>query len=168
MGKLGFTVELQKCIGCRACQMACKDKNHLAPGTCCRRVDQVRWGDRQMHYSGACSHCDRPACVAACPTGAMYLADDGTVQHEDGKCIGCGSCVWSCPYGAVTLDRGLAVKCNACADLRARGEAPACVAACPTHCLSFGPLQRRQGRADFLPDPALTDPSLCLKGGKVL
>ena len=168
MGRLGFTFDLDKCIGCKACQMACKDRGHLELGRFFRRVEVVEAGGRLRHYSAACNHCEHPACVAACPTGAMYVAEDGTVQHDDGKCIGCGSCVWSCPYGAVSLSTGLASKCDACRDLLEKGEKPACVAACPTRCLDFGPLERRQGRAEFLPDPGLTDPSLCLKGGKSL
>ena len=170
MGKLGFTFHMDRCIGCKACQVACKDKNHLEAGTFFRRVDTVTDGGRPVHFSGACNHCENPACVAACPTGAMYLAPDGTVQHDDGKCIGCGSCVWACPYGAVSLSRqtGTAVKCNACEDLLKTGQQPACVQACITHCLEFGPIEpeQRQARTDFLPDPGITNPTLRIVTGK--
>lgn len=170
VARLGFIFHIDQCIGCRACQVACKDKNHLEVGTYFRRVDTVVEDGVYKHYSAACNQCRNAACVQACPTGAMYIAKDGTVQHDDGKCIGCGSCMWACPYGSVKLSRlkGTATKCNSCIDLREKGEKPACVQACITHCLDFGLIEEDElnGDASFLPSPLKTQPTLKIVRGQ--
>lgn len=165
-----FFHNLNTCIGCCACQTACKDKNNLCPGEFFRRVEQVPMPEtgRLRFYSGACCHCGEPACVAICPNGAFFKAEDGTVLHDDGKCIGCGKCLWACPYGAISLslDKGVAHKCDGCYDLRQKGLEPACVAACVNRSLQFGKTDGRCGEAElvsalpeWLPD-AGTDPSI--------
>lgn len=143
-----FYHNLDTCVGCCACQTACKDRNGLCTGDFFRRVAQVRLPNGKLRfYSGSCNHCERPACIAACPNRAFYKAPDGTVLHDDGKCIGCGKCVWSCPYGEVTLsrERGVAQKCDGCYDRRQRGQAPACVAACINRSLQFECTDGRSG-----------------------
>ena len=100
----GFYFNQQMCIGCRTCQVACKDKNDLEVGYLFRRVESFEVGEfpapATFHYSGACNHCHTPACVEVCPAGATYInEEDGTVQHDDEACIGCGYCVKACPYG---------------------------------------------------------------------
>ena len=136
---LRFTYEMKKCIACQACQVACKDKNHLETGTFFRRVATFAHNGTFVHFSGGCHHCEDAACIKACQTQAMHRADDFTVAHDASKCISCHACVWSCPYGAVSISKktDLAQKCNSCADLRASGSKPACVQACLTHCLDF-------------------------------
>jgi NAD-dependent dihydropyrimidine dehydrogenase PreA subunit len=106
----------------------------------------------------------------------MYRAADGTVQHRDDLCIGCGRCVHHCPYGAPTLNRytGYAQKCDACAERRAEGRQPACVEACPMRALHFGDLEEleRQFGAGhgaslpFLPPEEGTNPSLVVRGAE--
>ena len=164
MAKLGFVYDITRCTGCKACQVACKDKNNLPEGDYYRRVDIFEYEGHTVRYSGACNHCEEPLCAAACLTGAMHKAADGTVQHADGLCIGCGACVWSCPYGAPHFSRGkgLSQKCDACADLREKGQSPACVQACITHCLRFEALEdAAPGETPgFLPAPELTRPAL--------
>lgn len=175
MKRLGFLYDTTRCVGCKACQVACKEQNKLGTGDFFRRVE-TRPEDnsgRLMHFSGACNHCEHPACTAVCPTGAMYVAEDGTVQHDDERCVGCGRCVHHCPYGAPSLNKvtGYAQKCDACASLRSTGQAPVCVAACPTRALQFGPLESFQQEAhiapsdalSFLPSVSLTSPSLLLR-----
>lgn len=138
-----FLYDQTRCMGCNACQMACKDKNDLEPGLFFRRVETIRYEEDgkvvYAHYSGACNHCQEAACVKACPVGAMVHMEDGSVRQAEGRCIGCGACTWACPYGAVSLSHklGIARKCDLCIDLRRQGKAPACVDACPTHCLTF-------------------------------
>lgn len=138
-----FLYDQTRCMGCNACQMACKDKNDLEPGLFFRRVETIRYEEDgkvvYAHYSGACNHCQEAACVKACPVGAMVHMEDGSVRQAEGLCIGCGACTWACPYGAVSLSHklGIARKCDLCTDLRRQGKAPACVDACPTHCLTF-------------------------------
>lgn len=177
MKRFGFLYDITRCTGCKACQVACKEHNSLGAGEFFRRVDTFETtidGDwKWIHFSGACNHCKDPFCVAVCPTGAMYVAEDGTVQHHDTLCIGCGRCVHHCPYGAPSLNQvtGYAQKCDACADLRRLGREPACAAACPVRALHFGPLDMLQkeyggGSSDgvsFLPPTDLTSPSLALR-----
>jgi len=75
MGKPGFFYDTARCTGCGACQVACKEKNQLPVGDFCRRVDTVcvngEAGEKWMHFSGACNHCENAACMEVCPTGAM-------------------------------------------------------------------------------------------------
>ena len=177
MGGLGFVYDQTRCIGCNACQMACKDEHDLEPGLFFRRVDTIEFtdenGEHVMHYSGACNHCEDPACVKHCPTGAMYIREDGTVGNHTEKCIGCGCCVWACPYGAPIVSHrlGKSLKCDSCYDRRREGKEPACVAACITHCLRFGDLEeltrddpdRYTASLPFLPSPDLTHPSLRIR-----
>ena len=180
MGKLGFFYDTARCTGCRVCQVACKEKNHLPVGDFCRRVDTIcvkdEAGEKWVHFSGACNHCENAACLAVCPTGAMYRAADGTVQHQNDLCIGCGRCMHHCPYGAPTLNRytGYAQKCDACAERRAEGRQPACVEACPMRALHFGDLEEleRQFGAEhgaslpFLAPEESTNPCLMVRGAE--
>lgn len=146
MTKMGYYFNQANCIGCRACQIACKDKNDLPVHIVFRRVADFEVGafpnSRIYHYSATCNHCRKPACVDACPSGANYISEsDGTVQHDMGKCIGCQYCVNACPYGnpQYVEAKKKVEKCDACIQLRTAGEKPACVAACATRALEFGP-----------------------------
>lgn len=170
MKKRGFLYNSTICISCGACQVACQSSNGLQAGEYFRRVVVREGADgRGIAFSGGCNHCANPACVAACPTGAMYRDEAaGAVLHDDGRCIGCGACVWNCPYGAVSLSAttGVSQKCDSCIGRRSQGLPPACVAACPMGALRWdepeAPAERqewRQLQADFLPSPAVTNPS---------
>lgn len=153
---LGFYFDMTRCIGCRACQVACKDRNDLPIGMLFRYVKTYETGSFPKvgiyNYSGSCNHCETPACVTVCPVGAMYKAEDGTVIHDDDMCIGCQACVRICPYGVPQYDevRKITRKCDACASLRAKGENPACVDACPNRALDFGDVDEL--KAKYGPD----------------
>ena len=175
MGQLGFHVDSTHCIGCRTCQIACKDKNNLSVGMLFRHVETYEGGKFPdpwvYNISLTCNHCAEPQCVANCPTGAMYKrAEDGVVLHNADLCIGCRYCQWSCPYGAIAFleAAGKVTKCNACADLLAQNQNPACVDACVMRVLHFGDLEtlRKQygGTSDIavLPDSQITKPSLLI------
>ena len=166
MERLGFYYNMDTCVSCGACQMACKSENGLIQEENYRRVAALVYGP----FSGSCNHCQEAACVKACPTGAMYKAADGTTQHDDGKCIGCGACMWNCPYGAITFSksRGVTQKCTSCASRRARGEEPACVKACPTKSIRFGVLEETRADFPFLPDEELTQPNRYINPSKRL
>ncbi len=143
MSRWGFVLDQAKCIGCNACQIACKDRNHLEPGKNFRRADTVSYEEdgltKYAHFSGGCHHCEDPACLNACPFGAMKKNEDGIVVVDENVCRGCGACERACSYGAVYVSvwSKKAMKCDGCAELRAQGRQPACVEACPTHCLEF-------------------------------
>lgn len=173
---LGFYFDMNACTGCHTCQVACKDVNDLMAGTNFRTVRSFESGAypdaRLYNYSGACNHCEKPACVANCPTGAMYISEDGTVLHQDDVCIGCKTCVNSCPYGAPQYIEDLKIvkKCDSCIKFRNAGQEPTCVSSCLMRCLEFGDLdelKERHGDAlvnelPMLPSADMTNPSILI------
>lgn len=170
----GFYFNQEACIGCRTCQVACKDKNDLPVGYLFRKVKSFEIGEfpsvARYHYSGSCNQCENPQCVAVCPTEATFInAEDGTIQHDDSKCIGCQYCVNACPYGHPVYieDLNITHRCDACIDLREQGEQPACVSSCVMRALEFGPIDElRESHPEgvdaivVLPDPSQTTPSI--------
>lgn len=157
-----FHINSSACTGCKACQIACKDKNNLPVGIRWRRVYHYSGGgwvadarhpdlmvpNRIFAYSVSlsCMHCQDPACVSVCPTGAMSKGEDGIVTVNSDVCIGCRYCEWACPYDAPQFDEasGVMTKCNFCQDLLAQGQNPACVDACPMRALDYGELEELQ------------------------
>ena len=149
MAEMGFYIDMTSCIGCHTCQIACKDAKSLEVGTLFRRVDSYETGSFPTpgwyHYSHTCNHCESPACVANCPTGAMHVnEEDGSVQHDDETCIGCQTCVKSCPYSVPQYieELGVVHKCDMCHELTAAGENPACVDACLMRCIEWGEVEK--------------------------
>jgi anaerobic dimethyl sulfoxide reductase subunit B len=146
-----FTFDASSCSGCKACQIACKDKNNLPTGVLWRRVYEVSGGSWQQHgeawttdvfaynLSIACNHCIHPKCAGVCPTNAYVVRADGIVYIDESKCVGCGYCSWACPYSAPRYNPELhhMTKCNFCFDNIDAGLPPACVAACPLRVLEF-------------------------------
>lgn len=148
---LGFYFDATRCTGCRTCQIACKDKNRLEVGTLYREVKTYSVGTypnaKVFHFSGSCNHCENPACVAACASGAMYKTNDGAVLCDTELCDGCGNCVAACPYGAPKmLDSGVAGKCDSCYALRKVGGNTACVDACLARALDFGEMDELKAK----------------------
>lgn len=175
---LGFYVDLQRCIGCRTCQVACKDRRDLqSAGPRPRRVDSFECGTYPdvslFHLALSCNHCDEPACVAGCPTAALHKVDDGTVQYDADRCVVCRNCMTVCPYGAPQHDEdaNLIAKCDACKALRDAGRNPVCVDACPMRAIEFGELDElRAAHGDdltselpVLPSADVTHPNLLLR-----
>ena len=171
----GFYFDMTRCTGCRACQIACKDKNRLEVGTVYRYAKTYSVGSfpavEGYSYSANCNHCGTPMCLAACPTEAIYRADDGTVIIDQEVCTGSGSCIEACPYGIPQLlSSGTAGKCDGCLVIRESGQQPACVASCPNRALDCGDyatLQSKYGadnvnKIAVLPS-ADTAPSLLIK-----
>jgi Fe-S-cluster-containing dehydrogenase component len=166
--KLGLVIDLDTCVGCQACVTSCKEWNsggHMAPltdidpygghvdGVWFNRVHAYEHvteaGSRTVHFPRSCLHCETPACVTVCPTGASYKrTSDGIVLVDEDKCIGCKLCSWACPYGAREFDTDVGVmkKCTLCVDriyndnIAPEDRVPACVAACPTSARHFGDL----------------------------
>lgn len=181
--QLAFYFDSSSCSGCKACQIACKDRNQLEIGRLWRRVYEISGGGWQQqghawvsgvfayHLSISCNHCQAPVCVEVCPTAAMTKRKDGIVVVDPGRCMGCQYCSWACPYGAPQFDQasGKMTKCNFCVDQLEAGLPPSCVAACPMRALDCGELdelkQRYPGVAEVHPLPGahLTRPALLVK-----
>ncbi|MGN0266981.1 MAG: DMSO/selenate family reductase complex A subunit [Lachnospiraceae bacterium] len=144
MPYLGFKWNQEQCIGCNACQVACKDKYNLEAGCFFRRADTIEVEEngvkRWKHLSVSCHHCPDAACMKACPTDSICRTEEGLVVVRQSSCVGCGKCVRACEQGAIFLSRRTkkAAKCDGCVDLLHQGKLPACVSACPTHCLELG------------------------------
>lgn len=137
MGQFGFLINTTNCVSCKACEIACKNRNKLeSPGPRLRVVTTTEEGTfpdtKVTHFSTACMHCENPACVAVCPAGAIAKREDGTVVADQSKCIGCQACNAACPWGVpqYRLDDGTMIKCDGCADRRAAGLDPACAHTC--------------------------------------
>lgn len=172
--QLGFYVDIERCIGCRACEVACKQWNELDVGPRWRRVTAFEGGiyPHPFRYtvSLACNHCEHPACLAACPIDGAIIkrGQDGVVLINQAKCIGCRRCEWACPYGAPQFnpELGIVSKCHFCLDRQAEGLEPACVETCPAKALDWGKLsdleQKYGGERQIIAfgDPALTNPSV--------
>jgi anaerobic dimethyl sulfoxide reductase subunit B (iron-sulfur subunit) len=184
MSTFGFHFDSSACSGCKTCQVACKDKNDLQAGIRFRRVYEIsgaRWNKTEegawehdivtYNLSIACNHCGEPACVRACPTGAMHMELDEIIQIDQDKCAGCRYCEWACPYGSPQYNNQLGImqKCNFCRDYILDGKQPVCVSSCPMRALEFGPVSQLiekhgDNRSVFpLPDPSMTKPSLFIK-----
>ena len=147
--QLGFIHNNVDCIGCRACEIACKDKNGLPAGPRFRRVMYVEGGTYPDVYAYkvniSCNHCGEPACLPACPTGAIFKRkQDGIVDIDSTLCIGCRRCEATCPYGAPQFDPSdhLVKKCNMCVDEIEAGRKPYCVMACMMRVLDIGPVDK--------------------------
>jgi Fe-S-cluster-containing dehydrogenase component len=212
--KLGLVIDLDTCVGCHACAVACKEWNaggHAAPltdeqpygkeptgvwfnrvhsyelaatdfttpafdpgahdargaeaatGSACGGATPLAQLGAQpamtLHFPRSCLHCETPACVTVCPTGASYKrAEDGIVLVDESRCIGCKLCSWACPYGAREYSEveGVMKKCTLCIDrvynehLEEAERQPACVQACPTRARHFGDLGDPQSKVSKL------------------
>lgn len=182
-GQIGFYFRQDRCIGCATCQIACREKNQLPPGTWFRTVHEFAGGGYRQTGQGvdndvyaywlslACNHCGKPLCVASCPAGAITKQpENGIVAINPALCTGCRRCMAACPYGALQYDPAVqkVIKCDFCAELLTRGEQPACVSACPMRALQQGQLaelQKQHGESDQIPgrpQPDTTKPSLVI------
>jgi formate dehydrogenase iron-sulfur subunit len=173
--RMGFFTDTSVCIGCKACEVACKEWNHVPEDGLAltgmsydntvglgadtwRHVafieqrkpvadgqDQFRW----LMASDVCKHCTHAACLDVCPTGALFRTEFGTVVVQEDVCNGCGYCIPACPYGVIDRrqDDGRAWKCTLCYDRLGDGLEPACAKACPTESIQFGPLDELRERA---------------------
>jgi anaerobic dimethyl sulfoxide reductase subunit B (iron-sulfur subunit) len=186
MQQYAFHFDASCCSGCKACQVACKDKYDLPVGMLWRRVYEITGGEWTRSGSAwrssvfaynislACNHCEQPICAEVCPANAIIKREDGIVLLDPGRCIGCQYCSWACPYGAPQYDAeaGRMTKCTFCLDDLERGIPPSCVAACPLRALDFGEraeLQARHGTVEALyPLPAaeLTEPAMLISPHK--
>ncbi len=177
----GFFTDSSLCIGCKACEVACKEWNCLpADGlslsgmsydntgalsaTTWRHVSFIEkiengGGERPtflrpfqsqwLMMSDVCKHCAKAGCLEACPTGALFRTEFGTVVVQQDICNGCGYCVPSCPFGVIEINihDGKAHKCTLCYDRMKGGLEPACAKTCPTNSIQFGEVEELHERA---------------------
>lgn len=142
--KYGFVIDNRKCIGCHACTTACKSEHQVPVGVNRTWVKQVEKGEfpntRRLFSVMRCNHCTDAPCVEICPTEALYFRNDGIVDFDKDRCIGCKSCMQACPYDALYIDpeNSTAAKCNYCAHRVDVGLEPACVNVCPEHAIISG------------------------------
>jgi formate dehydrogenase iron-sulfur subunit len=162
--RMGFFTDTSVCIGCKACEVACKEWNQVPEdgidllglsydntgslgASTWRHVafverpaeDGMSW----LMASDVCKHCTHAGCLDVCPTGALFRTEFGTVVVQDDVCNGCGYCVPACPFGVIERRQGdgRAWKCTLCYDRLRGGMEPACAQACPTDSIQFGPVE---------------------------
>ena len=153
MSHYAIVTDLNRCVGCLACNVACKAMNGVQPGSFWSKTLRAgpnpkqggsgQFPDVEMYFlTMQCQHCANPECVSICPTGASSIAEDGTVQIDRELCIGCEACIQACPYGVRYLndEAGVVEKCTMCEQLLERNELPACVAQCGGMARFFGDL----------------------------
>src|SRR5881398_2757275 len=162
---MGFFTDTTVCIGCKACEVACKEWNQLPAenggvGTLSgdsydntRRLDGIHWrhvrfieqfkgpyDGRWLMMSDVCKHCVQAGCLDVCPTGAIIRTQFDTVVIQSDVCNGCRACIAACPFGVIDINpvSGTAQKCTLCYDRMKAGLEPACAKACPTESINFG------------------------------
>ncbi len=168
----GFFTDTTLCIGCKACEVACKQWNQLpADGfnwtgnsydntvalsdTTWRHVAFVEQFDadsdigRWLMMSDVCKHCQHAPCVEVCPTGALIYNEFGNVYVQQDVCNGCANCVVGCPFGVISRNKedGRAHKCTLCYDRQKEDLTPACAKACPTESIKFGKISELKEHA---------------------
>jgi formate dehydrogenase iron-sulfur subunit len=172
---MGFYTDTTVCIGCKACEVACKEWNQL-PSTNggvttlsgdsydnTRRLDGIHWrhvkfieqftetrqDGRWLLMSDVCKHCVRAPCLDVCPTGAIVRTEFDTVVIQSDTCNGCRDCIAACPFGVIEVNpaSGTAQKCTLCYDRLQAGMEPACSQACPTQSIQFGTINQLRDRA---------------------
>ena len=160
--RYGMVIDLERCIGCQTCRIACKVENNLDTGSGIR-VDTVggayrdtpkgKYPNLSMYYLPVpCMHCGKPACLDACPLEAIYKRQDGIVLIDKEKCSGCQECIPACPYGALTYDpeRDVIQKCTLCQHRIDQGLEPFCVVCCEDESISFGDLNDPESKVSKL------------------
>jgi formate dehydrogenase iron-sulfur subunit len=173
---LGFLTDVTLCIGCKACEVACKQWNQLPSnnggvvaltgnsydntgtldGITWRHVQFVedfsedRTRSRWLMHSDVCKHCVRAGCLEVCPTGAIVRTEFDTVVIQADVCNGCRNCIPACPFDVIDINpmTNTAMKCTLCYDRLQAGMVPACAQACPTDSIKFGPVRQLRAEAD--------------------
>ncbi len=147
MARYGMVLNIDRCVDCKACVVACKAEWGVPEGYSRDWVKEIGpVGEfpnlKSAVYPGLCMHCENAPCIEVCPTGATYMNEDGIVLVDQDLCIGCGYCVDACPYGAryIHPDQGVVDKCTFCEPRIKEGLEPACVETCIAEARIFGDL----------------------------
>ncbi len=142
-----MAIDISQCIGCHACTIACKSEHQVPLDAWRCWVKEVEKGvfpNIRKHFLPLlCNQCNGAPCAVICPTKALDWRDDGIVDLDDSRCIGCKACMAACPYQQIFINENTntAEKCNFCANRIEVGLEPACVVVCPTQCRIFGDLE---------------------------
>lgn len=171
MRQAGFLVDVSRCFGCKACEVACKNYFGLGETQRFRRVEEMEWQVEKeigiFYLSLACNHCENPECFRVCPHHTYRKRRDGIVVHEAELCDGCCSCIKACPYGAPQYDVGTGKvgKCDLCVSRLDQGLRPVCEEACTNGALKMIFLDeidetKLVKSLPALPDIKLTRPSV--------
>lgn len=146
-------VDLDRCIGCYACEVACKQEHDLPVGPRWIRVIQdgpkeTPQGLQLDFYPKMCRHCEDPPCAEVCPEKAISRGAHGLVTIDPGLCTGCAVCVEGCPFNLMAFNQetGKASKCDLCAERIGQGLEPSCVTFCPGKALVFSKEPSRDQR----------------------
>ena len=154
MTQYAIVTDLNRCVGCLACAVACKAVTDVPIGSFWNKVLRIgpnasiqgaQDADSYLYFLPVqCQHCADPECVKVCPTGASHKLEDGTVQVDKSKCIGCQFCAMACPYNVRYLNEQERVveKCTLCEQKIAQGELPQCVSQCGGMARFFGDLDK--------------------------
>ena len=186
--RYGMVIDLNRCVGCDTCAMACKQHNGTPKGVYWSKVlrrEKGKYPNSHMHYQPMlCMQCKEAECERVCPTGASYKREDGIVAIDPDKCIGCEFCVMACPYGARTKliviqpyypekgvtpyeraicgqhQTGVVGKCDFCASRLEEDKKPACVQACVAIARHFGDLDDPESEVSKLVETGKAKPLL--------
>ena len=173
---MGFFTDTTVCIGCKACEVACKEWNELSASgggantlsgmsyDNTRRLDGDHWRHvkfieqfsddrsqgRWLMMSDVCKHCVQAGCLEVCPTGAIIRTEFDTVVIQASACNGCRACIPACPFGVIGVSEvgNIAQKCTLCYDRLKENLVPSCAQACPTQSIAFGPVKDLRRRAE--------------------
>ena len=201
MTRLALAINTGRCVGCHTCSISCKMSNNIPDGMLWNRVltegcdvvdgAQGTYPNLTRDYLPlSCQHCEDPACMKVCPTGATYRDEMGRVEIDYDKCIGCRMCMAACPYNARVFNwdapkritgfdyghkdvparpRGVVEKCTLCKERTAEGKEPMCVSCCPAGARVYGDLDdptseiaklRKQGNVRILLEEKGTKPQV--------
>lgn len=162
--RVGFIFNADDCIGCKSCEIACKNENQTPPHVRWRKVIEL---DSRIVLSVSCNHCDSPECFRVCPEQAFSKRADGIVQINQELCNGCQKCVTACPYNAPQFDpeKNRVSKCQMCYPRQDNGMLPACVEACTTGALEIADFkvfhsEKAVRSIPGFPDIQITRPSI--------
>jgi len=136
MEKVSMVLRRKNCMGCHACEVACKQEHALGVGP--RLIKVIE--NSPDFIPVYCRHCAKAPCAEACPVNAISRNNEGIVLIDEDACIGCRDCIEACPFGAMQFDEQheIAVKCDLCIERLAENKKPACLSVCPTGCISLG------------------------------